>query len=93
MRFDTHVVGKLKRSFGRGELDRVVRKDQRALWREPSLVTRGVLQLVHGGSWFVFRHVLMLATTPHQVRYGFNLVNYRRQPQRCTLAMHTVHGY
>ena len=77
MRFDTHVVGKLKRSFGRGELDRVVRKDRRALWREPTLVTRGVLHLVHGGSWFSAGMVLMLATTSHQVRYCLDLVNYR----------------
>jgi hypothetical protein len=30
------VVGKLKCSFGHCKLDRVVRKDRRALWREPS---------------------------------------------------------
>jgi hypothetical protein len=86
----TYLVGKLKRSFGRGELDRVVRKDRRALWREPTLVSRCALQLVHGGSWFFFRQFFMPATTPNQVRYGLDLVNNRRQPQCCTLA--NAHG-
>ena len=84
------LVGKLKRSFGRGELDRVVRKDRRALWREPTLVTRGVLQLVHGGSWFFCRHgshackgLLASLTTPTSARF---VAGGCRYPPICILS-------
>jgi hypothetical protein len=54
-----------------GELDRVVRKDRRALWGEPTFVTRGVWLLSIVGVGFSSGMILMLATTPHQVRCDY----------------------